>query len=193
MYYIMTYLAFIQDEHKPTKPPMTNFLKVLEFMSTFGQSVNSNPKTDITRTDKTTIGLRLALIKEEVKELEEAIKNDDFTEIIDALCDILYVTYGAGGSIGVDLDHEFDVVHDSNMSKACVSESEADQTIQYYKNNPQLGYDSPSKRKKGDKWIIFNSNTGKVLKNINYTAANLTNPRSIKDKLEIKYPIQTVE
>ncbi len=35
----------------------------------------------------------------------------------DALTDILYVTYGAGHSFGIDLDKCFDEVQKSNMSK----------------------------------------------------------------------------
>ena len=61
--------------------------------------------------------LRIDLIEEELNELKEAIKNNDIVEVADALTDILYVTYGAGHSFGVDLDKCFDEVQRSNMSK----------------------------------------------------------------------------
>ena len=61
--------------------------------------------------------LRINLISEELEELKEAIKNNDLKETIDALTDILYVTYGAGHAFGVDLDKCFDEVQNSNMSK----------------------------------------------------------------------------
>ena len=92
---------------------MTNFLKVKQFMSLFGQEVKSKASIP----DKNTIKLRLDLIKEELKELETAINENDIIEIADALTDILYVTYGAGHAFGIDLDKCFDEVQRSNMSK----------------------------------------------------------------------------
>ena len=61
--------------------------------------------------------LRISLINEELEEFKEAIKNNDLKEAIDALTDILYVTYGAGHAFGVNLDECFDEVQRSNMSK----------------------------------------------------------------------------
>ena len=92
---------------------MTNFLKVKEFMKTFGQEVLSKPALP----DNKIIKLRLDLIKEELNELEDAIKNKNLVEIADALTDILYVTYGAGHAFGINLDSCFDEVQNSNMSK----------------------------------------------------------------------------
>ena len=92
---------------------MTNFLKVKEFMKTFGQEVEESPKFP---NDKV-LKLRIDLIKEELCELEEAIKNKDIIEVADALTDILYVTYGAGHAFGINLDACFDEVQRSNMSK----------------------------------------------------------------------------
>ncbi len=57
------------------------------------------------------------MIKFEENELKNAVKNNDIVEVADALTDILYVTYGAGHSFGVDLDKCFDEVQRSNMSK----------------------------------------------------------------------------
>ena len=92
---------------------MTNFLKVKKFMKTFGQEVLESPKFP----NKKIIQLRINLIKEELNELEEAVENDDLLEVADALTDILYVTYGAGHALGIDLDKCFDEVQKSNMSK----------------------------------------------------------------------------
>lgn len=61
--------------------------------------------------------LRLKLIREEVDELESALEKKDWIEVIDALCDLLYVTYGAASSLGVDIEPFFEEVHRSNMSK----------------------------------------------------------------------------
>ena len=92
---------------------MSNFNKVGTFMKTFGQEVKTKPSLSTDKINK----LRIDLIKEELDELQEAMKNNDLLEIADALTDILYVTYGAGHAFGIDLDKCFDEVQNSNMSK----------------------------------------------------------------------------
>ena len=92
---------------------MSNFERVKKFMETFGQEIKekaSFPNEKIT-------SLRYDLIKEELDELKEAIKNKDIKEVADALTDILYVTYGAGHAFGINLDKCFEEVQSSNMSK----------------------------------------------------------------------------
>ena len=92
---------------------MTNFEKVGTFMKTFGQKV----KTKAELSDNKINNLRISLIKEELEELEKAIRDKDILEVADALTDILYVTYGAGHAFGINLDKCFNEVQQSNMSK----------------------------------------------------------------------------
>ncbi|MDB4834662.1 nucleoside triphosphate pyrophosphohydrolase family protein [Candidatus Pelagibacter sp.] len=92
---------------------MSNFNKVGTFMKTFGQEVKIKPSFSSDKINK----LRIDLIKEELEELQEAMKNNDLLEVADALTDILYVTYGAGHAFGIDLDKCFDEVQNSNMIK----------------------------------------------------------------------------
>ena len=92
---------------------MTNFQKVGLFMKTFGQEIKTKPSLSSEKINN----LRINLINEELEELKDAIKNNDLKETIDALTDILYVTYGAGHAFGVDLDKCFEEVQNSNMSK----------------------------------------------------------------------------
>jgi len=92
---------------------MSNFNKVKTFMNTYGQDV----KEKAIFPEKKIVQLRIDLIEEELNELKAAINNNDILEVADALTDILYVTYGAGHSFGVDLDKCFDEVQRSNMSK----------------------------------------------------------------------------
>jgi len=82
-------------------------------METFGQMVRTKPQFP----DQKTMKLRLDLIKEELNELEQAMKEKDLKEIADALTDILYVTYGAGYAYGINLDKCFKEVQRANMSK----------------------------------------------------------------------------
>ena len=92
---------------------MTNFEKVGLFMKTFGQEVKTKPSLSSEKINN----LRISLINEELEEFKEAIKNNDLKEVVDALTDILYVTYGAGYAFGINLDKCFDEVQRSNMSK----------------------------------------------------------------------------
>ena len=92
---------------------MSNFNKVGTFMKTFGQEVKTKPSFSTDKINR----LRINLIKEELDELQEAMKNNDLLEVADALTDILYVAYGAGHAFGIDLDKCFDEVQNSNMSK----------------------------------------------------------------------------
>ena len=118
---------------------MTNFEKVKDFMKSYGQEVKSKASFP----NENIIKLRLSLIQEELEELNIAINERNLIEIADALTDILYVTYGAGHSFGIDLDKCFSEVQRSNMSK--------------------LGSDGKP---------IYNDE-GKVLKGPNYSKPNL--------------------
>ena len=92
---------------------MSNFEDVKTFMETFGQMVRTKPQFP----DEETMQLRYDLIKEELNELEQAMKTKNLKEIADALTDILYVTYGAGYAYGINLDKCFKEVQRANMSK----------------------------------------------------------------------------
>ena len=161
---------------------MSNFDKVVDFNKTFGVTVHETPQMDIYTKDPKLVDLRLKLIVEEVEELQDAIKNHDMKETIDALSDILYVVYGAGASFGIDLDRTFDMVHKSNMSKVCKNEEEADATVQWYKDNsesynkknPAQAPVDPDWRIINGKHVVYNRLTGKVLKSINYNAVDFT-------------------
>ena len=92
---------------------MTNFNSVKKFMEVFGQKVKTKSEFP---SDKI-VQLRYDLIKEELDEFAQALKDKDLKEVADSLTDILYVTYGAGHAFGIDLDKCFDEVQKSNMSK----------------------------------------------------------------------------
>lgn len=161
----------VQDEFIITK---SNFEKVAEFNNCFGN--NKIEKLTPYSYDEHTklINLLLSLIQEECKELEDAVKDKDPIETRDALSDLLYVVYGMQYRLGINSDEDFDIVHNSNMSKLCNNEEEAQKTVDTYKNkynNGESPYDTPYYQKLNglQKWVIKNKSTGKVLKNINYT------------------------
>lgn len=61
--------------------------------------------------------LRFDLLDEELVELWEALEANDRVAIADALGDILYVTYGAADTWGIDIDRVLREIHRSNMTK----------------------------------------------------------------------------
>ena len=136
----------------------------------FFMNISGQTETSIDLNNEQLTSFRMALIDEEVEELREALINKDRVEVIDALSDILYVVYGAGKTFGIDLDKSFDIVHESNMSKFCKTEEEAKETVKYYEQNIKL-YKTPTYRQNGDLWIVYNGDTGKILKSINYIPA----------------------
>lgn len=91
----------------------TNASKVRSFMKIFGQEVKQYPEFP----ENKTLDLRLNLIKEEVAELIEGVELRDLENVAKELTDVLYVTYGMGASLGIDLDACFTEVHRSNLSK----------------------------------------------------------------------------
>lgn len=150
----------------------TNFQKVVDWNKTFGVVVNDKPKLDIFD-DTALVNYRLALIEEEVSELKTAIEERNMEEVYDALSDILVVVYGAGATFGLDLDKGMHFVNESNLSKSCSTEKQAQDTVKWYKENEDR-YDSPiyEKSDNGDYWIVKNESTKKILKCIDWKTVN---------------------
>lgn len=63
------------------------------------------------------VGLRLGLIDEERRELQEAADKSDIVASADALADLCYVVIGTAVEWGIDLAAVWDEVHRSNMAK----------------------------------------------------------------------------
>ena len=147
----------------------TAFQKVCNFMKIANQT---EVTTDLSNTNL--IKFRLSLIEEEFQELKDALKDKDISETRDAIADILYVVYGAAKAFGIDADKDFDEVHNSNMSKFCLSEEEARHTVQWYKINKSCLYDSPVYEKIENVWVVKNRSTGKILKSIKYKPVSFT-------------------
>jgi predicted HAD superfamily Cof-like phosphohydrolase len=122
--------------------------------------------------------LRIALIAEELKELEVAIRDKDIVEVADALCDIQYVLSGAILEFGLaEKFHDlFEEVQRSNMSKACASEEEALRTVAHYKSKDgtECYY-----RREGEKWLVYRKSDNKTIKSVAYSPAKL---REILDR-----------
>ena len=142
--------------------------QVAEFHKTFRHPILETPQ--IPSEDR--CKLRVSLIAEELKELQEAIDDKDLVEVADALCDIQYVLSGAilEFGLGGKFRELFEEVQRSNMSKACETEQEAQQTVDHYKNEKDT--DAYYEERDG-KWLVYRKGDNKTLKSINYSPANL--------------------
>ena len=109
---------------------------------------------------------------EEVKELQQAVADNNLVEIADALCDIQYVLAGAILEFGLadKFKDLFNEVHRSNMSKACKTLEEAEQTMAHYhaKDETEAHY-----KEEDDLFLVYRKSDNKTLKSINYSPADL--------------------
>lgn len=141
---------------------------VAEFHETFKHPILPTPQIPSRERCK----LRVELISEELKELQEGIDNGSINDIADALCDLQYVLSGAILEFGLaeKFKELFNEVHRSNMSKACKSMEEAEQTIQFYKeyHNCESYF-----QQEGDLFLVYRKGDHKVLKSVNYSPADL--------------------
>lgn len=98
------------------------------------------------------IRLRLNLIKEEIEELNDAIKVNDMKETRDAIGDILYVVYGMADIFGVDIDYIFSNTLQTEVFKYYLDNKNTDNINTVYI----------------DKIINASSNGYKTITNFNY-------------------------
>lgn len=153
---------------------LTNYEKVLEFNLAFGITNETKPQVDIFTKNKKMLDYRMSLVTEEYNELQDAVANNDFIEIIDALSDLEYVCTGFFTALGINADDAFQIVHSSNLSKLCKTEEEAIESVVRYKQEVPQRYDTPKYRKANDNkhYIVYNESTMKILKSYKYTPAN---------------------
>jgi predicted HAD superfamily Cof-like phosphohydrolase len=142
--------------------------QVAEFHATFKHPVIKTPAIPA----KERCALRISLLAEELKELQQAVDDDNLVEVADALCDLQYVLAGAILEFGLagKFKDLFDEVHRSNMSKACKTADEALKTIAHYKNTD--GTESYHKEIEG-LFLVYREPDNKTLKSINYSPADL--------------------
>jgi len=142
--------------------------EVEEFNDTFGKPNFYSP----TIPDKKITDFVVNFIKEETAELEEAINERDIVEVLDAICDLLYVAVGnATMAFGLKdkLLQAYAEVQASNMSKSCATEEEAKNTVEVRtRTHGPCHYE-----KVRDRFVVYRTDDKKVMKSINYFAPNL--------------------
>ena len=104
---------------------------------------------------------------------KEACEKGDIVGILDALCDITYVSLGNGTMLhGLKgkIWKAYQEVQASNMSKSCDTEEEAKETVRVRSEEKKhkCHYE-----KVGDRYVVYRSSDRKVMKSIKYFAPNL--------------------
>lgn len=92
----------------------------------------------------------------------------------DTLDNIVVTVFNMCTFINIDIIRTFDIVHNSNMTKICDTESDAKETVEWYKIN-ELRYKEPNYRKihynDRDYYVVYDMETNKILKSIKYNPA----------------------
>ena len=91
--------------------------KVELFHLRANQPVRVEPEQHIGDYDPRLVEFRADLIREESGEVDEAMAVGEIEDVAKELADLLYVVYGTGVALGIDLHSVFDEVHESNISK----------------------------------------------------------------------------
>ena len=143
--------------------------EVEEFNATFGKPNNYEP----TIGEKKEWQFVYDFILEELEEYKEACEKGDIVGILDALCDITYVSLGNGTMLhGLkgQIWKAYQEVQASNMSKSCKTEQEAIDTVTVRSNEQgeECHYEAV-----GNKYVVYRSRDKKVMKSINYFKPNL--------------------
>ena len=142
--------------------------EVEEFNQTFGKLNNKIP----TIPEKMERDFIYNFIQEELDEYKEAADDGDIIGVMDAFCDIMYVL--SAGIMAYGLKDKFlasyNEVQQSNLSKSCATEEEADATAKFRTAASQRPCHF---EKRGDKYVVYRSEDRKVQKSLSYFAPNL--------------------
>jgi hypothetical protein len=143
--------------------------EVEEFNAVMGKPNNYNP---VIPSEKEWMFV-YNFILEELEEYKHACETNNIVEVLDALCDITYVSLGNGAMLHGLKDKvwpAYQEVQASNLSKACISEEEAQETVRVRsaEQKEPCHYEQVGKY-----FIVYRTRDRKVMKNINYFRPDL--------------------
>ena len=160
----------LTDEIEHLKQSYIPFVsEVEEFNAVMGKPNNYNPVIP----DEKEWMFVYNFILEELEEYKHACETNNIVEVLDALCDITYVSLGNGAMLHGIKDKvwpAYQEVQASNLSKACSSEEEAQETVRVRsaEQKEPCHYEQVGKY-----YIVYRTRDRKVMKNINYFRPDL--------------------
>ena len=182
-------LKLFKEEELPQWVNGVPFVDEVEtFNATFGKPNNYEP----TIPEKKEWQFVYDFVLEELEEYKEACERGDIVEVLDALCDIAYVSLGNGTMLHGLKDKiwpAYQEVQASNMSKACKTEEEAVLTVS--KRSKEQGEACHFEEVAPGRYIVYRSRDKKVMKSINYFKPDLH--QFFEDyELEKFYDVETI-
>ena len=153
--------------------PEDNYVSFVSEVEQFNQLMNKPNNYEPTIPGKKDWQFVIDFVKEELEEYEQACKNGDIVEILDALCDIAYVSLGNGTMLHGLKDKiwpAYQEIQASNLSKACQSQEEARLTVE--KRSKEQG-EPCHWEEVSDMYIVYRTRDRKVMKSINYFRPDL--------------------
>ena len=144
--------------------------EVEEFNSTFGKPNNYEPTIPEEKEWKFVYDF----ILEELEEYRTACEGGDIVEVLDALCDIAYVSLGNGvmlHGLKSKIWPAYKEVQASNMSKACTSKEEAMDTVR--QRSKEQGETCHFEKVAEGRYIVYRTRDKKVMKSLNYFKPDL--------------------
>ena len=144
--------------------------EVEEFNSTFKKPNNYEPTIP---KEKKEWKFVYDFVLEELEEYRSACESGNIVEVLDALCDITYVSLGNGTMLHGLKDKiwpAYQEVQASNLSKSCSTEEEAMETVSVRskEQNEPCHFEKVEKR-----YVVYRTRDRKVMKSINYFKPDL--------------------
>ena len=153
--------------------PEDNYVPFVSEVEQFNKLMNKPNNYEPTIPGKKDWQFVIDFVKEELEEYEQACKNGDIVESLDAWCDIAYVSIGNGTMLHGLKDKiwpAYQEVQASNLSKACQSQEEARLTVE--KRSKEQG-EPCHWEEVSDMYIVYRTRDRKVMKSINYFRPDL--------------------
>ena len=172
---------------KVTINPVPFVDEVEIFNKTFGKPNNYEPKIP----EKKEWQFVYDFVLEELEEYRQACENGDIVEVLDALCDIAYVSLGNGTMLHGLKDKiwpAYQEVQGSNMSKSCINEKEAMETVTLRSKEQAepCHFEQVENR-----FVVYRTRDRKVMKSINYYRPDLSQFFSDNELLKF-YTVETI-
>lgn len=138
-----------------------------------GDAFNNIGQTLENKTEKEAFIQQYKIIAEEVKELYDAVADEDKTETLDAICDALVTTarlIAMAQHFGYDVLGAWEAVCDNNLEKYTTSETIAAYSVGAYK---EAGEDVTATHNEEYGVYVLKDSRGKIRKPIGFRPVNL--------------------
>lgn len=145
-----------------------------------------SPENNVTvfTVDRVTLNIQHSMLIQAYSLLELSCEEKNFEETCKCLVKIELLCHTMGTLYGVNIDKCFSEVHRSNMTKVCVTEEEAQLTVESYKNDTR--YSEPNYRKSETTkyWVVYDNATSKILKSVNFELPKIASVIGLNEKME---------